>query len=85
MTLGSTLLIDDVVACLQVTELLQWTGPDPFVATLACYIGLLPAPSDVLLRFAWGGVDPVLSGVRAEVLRRYRVDLDELVSQLYGG
>jgi hypothetical protein len=76
-------LIDDVVACLQVPELLQWTGLDPFVATLACSFGLLPAPSDVLLRFAWGGVDPVLSGVRDELMRRYGLDLDQLISQLY--
>lgn len=78
-------LVDDVVACLQVPELLHRAGPDPFVRTLACYFGLLEAPPDLLLRFAWGGVDPVLAGVRSELMRRYRVDLDQLVSDHYAG
>jgi hypothetical protein len=78
-------LLEDVVACLQAPELLHWTGPDSFVATLACYFGLLEAPPDVLLRFAWGGVDPIMSGVRSELIQRYGVDLDELLSRLYDG
>jgi hypothetical protein len=34
-----------------------------------------------MLYFAWGGADPILDGVRAELKRRYFLDLDFLVSE----
>lgn len=74
-------LIDDVVECLQDPELLRAAGPDCFVATLACQLGLMEAPPDPLRRFAWGGVDPVLDGVKTELKRRYNLDLDALITR----
>jgi hypothetical protein len=77
--------MDDVVQCLQDPTRLHRAGPDRFIATFACFLGLLEAPPNAMLSFAWGGVDPVLAGVTAELKIRYEVDLDELATQYYGG
>lgn len=70
-------LTDDVVFCLQDREFVRAVGIDPILGSLACLFGLTEGPPDQI-HTEWGWQDPLLDGVRAEVKRRYGLDLDHL-------
>jgi hypothetical protein len=72
-------LADDVVTYLRSPASRETLTADDMVSCLACLFGLVELP-DLFAQFAWGGVDPVLDGVRAELNRRYSLDLDLMVS-----
>lgn len=50
------------------------------VGCLACQFGLTECPADQI-HTEWGWQDPLLDEVRAELKRRYELDLDKLVSE----
>jgi hypothetical protein len=73
-------LTDDVVACLKDREFVRRVGPDPILGCLACQFGLTEGPPDQI-HTEWGWRDPLLDGVRADLKRRYLLDLDRLMAE----